>query len=218
MPNNGTPTRLQQEINAKHFYMYVCILLIPGCYTCGIYLIDHFVFKSEGQHLNVSTTFWTEETIAYWVNFDPIPPFNSHDVKRYNNELYIKQEAQLRALKCIPKEGVFRVDNLILERNISLPSPLIPEQKIVLKRCLPQSSFCETFGMKCKPTKLKRKSITVFLKNQNTTTSLREDGREFEDMMNMVVNGTASIFNILVEEHGDCACQCLCSAIKTDST
>ena len=118
---------------------------------------------------------WTNETIDYWANVSPIPPSDPNDEKaqrKYEEAYYLKEMATLRQLKCVPKAHIFKVEDLV---NVTL----IPNQKVVLKRCIRQRSYC-LGGAKCMPSKYGSKLIGVLLKNQ--------------------------VIGIYVTEHKECSC------------
>ena len=207
--------RLRNAVDAKYFYMRLSVLLMYSTYLVGTLFISQIFSRLENDN-NINnnnntilpSTFWTDQAIAYWSNFDPVPPLStnssSDEIKRYTNEVNLKLEAQLRRLKCVPKEGVFEAENLNIHNLLPPFLHLVPNQKIVLKRCFPQYSFCETFGMKCLPTKFKKKNVTVFLQNNNNKENTHGGA------------ATAVVFKVPMEEHSDCVCQC--PLIKTDST
>ena len=110
-----------------------------------------------------------------------------------------RSKAKLQALKCVPKKGVFRVDELIREKNDKQPllDSMVPYQKVILRRCFPQRSYCGN-GMKCLPTKWKTKIIAVVLKNETETEF------DYDEMMN--INENTNIVTFLTHEHVTCNC------------
>ena len=177
------------------------MLLILWIYFLGIlFVYEKFNNNNNNNNINdndsnnydiLPTTFWTDRAIAYWSNF--LHDDDDNNELRYISELILKQEAQLRAMKCVPRKRVFKVEDILNTSDLFPPLPLVPHQKIVLDRCLPRYSYCDTDGMQCSPIKFKKKLIAVFFLLPPSTTN---------------ETSTITVFNVLMEEHSDCACQC----------
>lgn len=132
---------------------------------------------------------WTNETIDYWANVSPIPPSDPNDEKaqrKYKEACYLKQMATLRKLKCVPKPHIFKVEDLLNEKIYNI----IPNQKVVLMRCIWQRSYCLAAGTKCMPSKIGSKLIGVLIKKQNETSSKEKE----------------PVIGIYVTEHKECSC------------
>ena len=216
----------------------ICILgFMSGGVVTGII---HYIANGNGNHQQeVRTTFWTDENIAYWANFEPTTSNEKEFTEQCQmEEVFLKQIAKLHQGKCVPMAGVYRVESLILERVMnplhlfevapppppSLLSLLVPNQKVVLNRCMPDRSYCDVDKAACKPNKRTRKWISAIFKLNETfhLTKKEEEEEEekkekqtpnAEELTNMAINGTLDqtryiIFNFSVEEHADCSCQC----------
>ena len=183
-----------------------------GCIIAAICVHIVMIVKFKGGNVpscapqlqppDPESMIWSDKNIAYWSTIDPIPPSDPNDKvasQSYEEAMFLKQEAIMRGMKCVPKKGVFRVEDLLEEdeeKKNELLDVLVPYQKVVLERCLPQSSYCgEVYGAKCKPTKEVKqgsKRIAVVIKNGT------HDGEE-------------AIVTFYVEEHVHCSCQCSCN-------
>ena len=184
--------------------LFLVIGVATGCVIASVWVISLLIIRGisspcvNEELLNSESIMWTDENIAYWSSVDPVAPLDPNDeegLRKYEEAFFLKQEARLRGLKCIPKKGVFNVQDLLKEERKSeeLLDLLIPDQKVVLNRCLPQSSYCPVYGSKCTPTKDVRqgyKRIAVIIKN----------GTLGEEEVAIAIH---------VKEHVHCSCQCL---------
>lgn len=209
----------------------ICIFASVISITAIIVIFPNIKFKVNNNNNNcdlvnvVTTTFWTDKNIDYWSNINIVRPSDDDNVtvwEMYRKQLYIQNEARLRALKCVPKEGVFKIETLIskekVEKEKNNNATLIPHQKAMLRRCMPQYSYCEVRGTKCTPTEWKNKTIfAIFKLNNGSDNTMFDDYEDFnddyEEIMNAAINGTLSkkmyiILTFLVEEHVHCSCLC----------
>lgn len=205
----------------------ICIFASVISITAIIVIFINIKFKDNSCDLvNVATTtsFWTDKNIDYWSNINIVRPSDDDNVKAwemYHKQLYIRNEARLRALKCVPKEGVFKIETLISKEKVEEEKKnnnnitMVPHQKVMLRRCMPQYSYCEIRGTKCTPTEWKNKTIFAIFKlnNGNDNTMFDDFDDDYEEIMNAAINGTLSkklyvILTFLVEEHVHCSCLC----------
>ena len=160
--------------NSQTIVKILWTVFIIELFIGNLILYDNIRYRQK-----ILNPFWTDENIKIISNID-VPEFR-----------FLRQEAQIRALKCIPKEQIFKIDDLIREKGDSdgLLDLIIPNQKVVLPRCLPDYSHCERLGTKCLPTQLRSKMIAVALKNQTNHNEL-------------------DVVTFLSTEHVSCQCSC----------
>ena len=86
----------------------------------GLLITNHIQNKITGNK-HLLTTFWNDESISYWANINPIPPpphsASNKTLKNYRRKLFLRQIASLQTEKCVPKSGIFKVEDLILEKK-----------------------------------------------------------------------------------------------------
>ena len=182
------------------FFLVSRIYIVILCAFTGYETLNYLHIINRNN--NELKTFWTTENVDYWSNFIPIPPSSDsvQTQKNYESEIILKQMAKLRKSTCVPKKGVFRLEDLILEKGDRrlLLNIIVPNQKMVLTRCLPQCSHCEMYGTMCLPTrKRENKRFAIFLNN------ITEKGNA--DIFEMYGN---HYLTLDFEEHTHCSCQC----------
>ena len=122
----------------------------------------------------------SNENIEYLASVDPIPPNDINDklaLRKYKMKMVLKEYALLNTLKCVPITLVFTIESLLDEITKldminskylnDLRNHLIPYQKVVLKRCSPQYSYCADIyeRKKCLPLKEEfRKKKKIYFK------------------------------------------------------
>lgn len=79
---------------------------------------------------------------------------NTNDIQAYYRWLYEEQEARLRLLGCNPVKQVVKIVTVLKEigEYNELRAILKPYQAVVVRRCLPEESYCPKMGDKCAPT------------------------------------------------------------------
>ena len=161
---------------------------------------------------------WNDEVISFWMNIDPPPPSNESsetELRLYQEMIYLRQLARLRNLKCIPKDGVFQIEEEIksdedLDKFFASFEFSPPNQKIVLQRCINEMSYCamascDVDDKKCVPTGFRQKKVYVSVSYASTN---------FPQNVSSI--GDDVYISILLTEHTSCSCLCLCYRPSND--
>lgn len=213
------------------------ITLLWACLFFSAVIIYSIVvgicITNPGKKIIIDETFWTDENIQFWSRINVPPPFDDNNetaLRIYYEMIYLKEEAQLREMRCVPLLYGFYVEEILREKlllmrtdsdtrvllNKLLKVLSVPDQKIFVNRCMGDNRvFCNGVdGTKCLPLKDVRQGSTricLAVKNETLVGKRMED-----DLINSALNGTfcreKSIISFNVEEHVHCACQCPCSS------
>ena len=178
-----------------------------------------FVFNNNNNdNEKILTTFWTDENIAYWYNFNPTNGRNKTPC-----EINLRQYAQLNAAKCIPRDIIITVKDLIIEEIkrkrgepndeywLSILGAIKPPEKQVVSRCSSLNSYCGgDQGLKCLPTLKKNKLTVVLLNNQMMKNKFYEKEIEVNNnnTLGIVKEKGEFYFKFYDQVHLKCDCQC----------
>ena len=163
-----------------------------------------------------SSVNWNDEVISFWKNIDPPRPSNESsemELRLYQEMIYLRQIARLRDLKCVPKDGIFKIEEEIksdqdLDKFFASFEFSPSNQKIVLQRCINEMSYCaiascDIDNKKCMPTSFRKKKVYVSVSYAST---------HFPQNVSNI--GDHVYISILLTEHTSCSCLCLCHPRK----
>ena len=174
-----------QAMKLLKWIRILCVGMIIAMIMILIPIIQSAVYNDKTDARG--SAFWTDENI------------DSTQFSNPKEAMFMKQEARLKALKCVPKAGVFKIEDVIDPDIYKYPYyqyqdwqlSLVKYQKVVLYRCLPQYSYCEVTGTKCLPIQTKRKFIAAIfkLREQKRETIMRGGGEEGREEMSREEEG-----------------------------
>ena len=204
-----------EEEKKSNIMNYKCCFLL---FVISLFMA-RFVFNNNDNE-KILTTFWTDENIAYWYNFNPTNGRNKTPC-----EINLRQYAQLNAAKCIPRDIIITVKDLIIEEIkrkrgepndeywLSILGAIKPPEKQVVSRCSSLNSYCGgDQGLKCLPTLKKNKLTVVLLNNNNQMMKNKFYEKEIEvnnnNTLGIVKEKGEFYFKFYDQVHLKCDCQC----------
>ena len=221
--------KVKNSFNFEKNYISLIYFIISIILT----IILGKLFRQNVKMIEKEEIFWTDERIQFWTFIDLFPISNFSDtVTDITDQISVlKQEARKKKIKCVPIEREISVEKIIhkelnLQENqkLLLIDLLIPNQKILVNRCLDTKQEAdnkltinqcfniekENVKLKCLPikdVKQEKKQIKIQIKPKRLITQEME-----ENIINTTLNGTLNrqefIIILPIEQHIFCACQC----------